>query len=175
MFIKICSNCNKNFTVLKIEDFKKYFHKAKLGKFGFHARCKTCRHTIEIIPNREKRAEYDRKRYKNKSIITWCIVCNKEFKAQREGIKCCSKECSKKKKKVQNRIFKNANKERYKQEREKEFIRENRRKVYTQDEIKYILSHLHFGARKLAKKLGRTTNGMNKFIHKLKTEKMKRI
>lgn len=174
MFTKTCTRCNKNFSVLNIEDFKKFFHKAKVGKYGFTARCKKCRHETEIVPFREKRAEYDKSRRTIKIIEPIpCIVCNKIFTPKRDFVRCCSKECTNFKKKVYSKINQPKYREKAKKLRHKEIQinkPKNRRKPYSKEEIEYLLERLYSNPKTLAKKLGRTTLGVRKMIVKLKKE-----
>ena len=169
---KICTICNKNFYVEKIEDFSKFFHKAKLGKYGFTARCKQCRNKIEVLPNTEKRAEYDRNRRIPKSKTENCIVCGNEFLAQRDEIMCCSKECTKFKKKVYNKLNSEKYVEKIKFKRQKESkLKSNFRKKYTNEEINYIIDRLDKKPSKIANKLNRTESGIYRKIQELKKSK----
>ena len=171
MLSKICTRCNKTFYAIKLEDFSKHFHKAKVGKYGFTARCKSCRFELEILPNREDRAIYDRQR-RSKSLQLEqkpCIVCNTMFTPKREDINCCSKECTHFKKKVHNKLYmKNGYRQKLKQKRQKEMGRENERKLYSKEEINYLMQRLDKEPKKLAIRLKRSTNAIRKKIAQLK-------
>lgn len=171
MLNKICTCCNKTFYAIKVEDFSKNFHKAKVGKYGFTAKCKICRFETEIVPNREKRAEYDRQRYSFKSITKTCIVCNNEFLAQREDINCCSKECTKFKKKVYYKMNKDKYYSKTKEKRQKDIIKnkDNFRKRYTFVELEYIKKNI-YNPKLIARKLGRTLNAISKKVGVMKNE-----
>lgn len=166
MLNKICTSCNTTFYALKVEDFAKKFHKAKVGKYGFNARCKSCRFELEVKPNREKRAEYDRLRRGNIIEPKPCIVCGTVFTPKREQDKCCGKECTKFKKKVYYKHYiKNVYLDVLRDKRQKEIERckENSRKRYTEEELLYIKKNSN-KPKLIAKKLGRTLNAVNKKI-----------
>ena len=170
MLTKICTNCNKTFYALKIDDFTKHFHKAKVGKYGFTARCKSCRFELEILPNRANRAEYDRNRRKVAIHDPKpCIVCNTMFVPQKEDINCCSKECTKFKKKVYNKLYmKNGYRKIIKEKRQKEKGRENEKKPYSKAELDYIIKRIDKDPKDIAIKLKRSTNAISKKIAQIK-------
>lgn len=174
MLEKICTICNKSYKVLNQEDFKKFFHKAKAGKYGFTARCKPCRHKVEVIPHAEKRKEYDKNRYTIKGSLRPCIVCGKEFRSYRENHKTCSYECYKLKKKVYQRIYRKENLEKIKKE-QKEVLENatNRNKHYSKNEISIISNMLAKGysKKRIAKKLNRTPRGICAVAKRLKENK----
>lgn len=169
MLSKTCTLCDKTFTVEKIEDFSKNFHKAKVGKYGFTARCKECRHKAETMPYKDKRVEYDRNRRTIKSKPKNCIVCGKEFLAQRDEIKCCSKECSKFKKKIYMKLNIEKYTKKYKKKRQREIKkRDNFRKKYTELEIRYLKKNLFGNVDNMARKLNRTRNAIVKKLYQLR-------
>lgn len=171
MFNKICTLCNTVFKVENIEDFSKNFHKAKVGKYGFTARCKECRYKAETMPYKDKRVEYDRNRRTIKSKPKNCIVCGKEFLAQRDEIKCCSKECSKFKKKVYMKLNGEKYITKYKIKRQRDIKkRANFRKKYSEDEILYLKRNLFGNIENMARRLDRTRNAITKKIYQLRKE-----
>lgn len=175
MLVKTCTMCERNYYVRKVEDFANYFHRAKLSLYGFSARCKSCRHKVEVIPNREKRKDYDRQRRGVKiQSETNCIVCQSVFTPRNEDQKCCSKECTRFKKRVQTKLyFKEENYyEKIKKKRQKDVATAKKYKFkYTKEDEAYILANLDKGNKYIAKKLGRTVNGICKKIQKMKKVK----
>ena len=172
MMSKTCTCCSQTFYAIKIEDFAKHFHKAKVGKFGFTARCKKCRFENETVPNRDKRAEYDRARRKTTELEEKsCIVCNKMFTPVREEINCCSKECTKFKKKVHNKLYmRNGYREILNQKRHKEMDRDNHKKHYTVAEIDYLTQRLDKEPKRLAIRLKRSTNAVRNKMAQLRAK-----
>ena len=85
MLNKKCTNCEKTFYAIKLENFSKNFYRSKLGKYGFEAICKSC-----------KKKLYQNKKTESKRVekIKTCIVCSKVFDARRWVDTVCSKECS---------------------------------------------------------------------------------
>ena len=84
---------------------------------------------------------------------------------------CCSKECTKFKKKVHNKIYlKNGYREILKKKRQKETGRENERKPYRQIELDYIIKRVDKDPKRLAIKLKRSTNAERKKIAQIKKE-----
>lgn len=170
MLNKTCTICNTTYYSIKINDFAKHFHKEKLGKYGFQARCKNCRFEIEIKPNREKRAEYDRSRRKKIALEQKsCIVCNKMFMPRNEDNNCCSIECTRFKKKVHNKLYmKNKYRDLIKKARQAESKRENSKKPYSKTELDYLIKNIDKSPFKIGIKLKRSTNAIRKKIALLK-------
>lgn len=176
MLIKICTLCDKSFSVENQEDFVTFFHKAKLGKYGFYGRCKTCRHKEEVIKCREKRKQYDKNRYASKSVLINCIVCGKLHKVQRDTFNTCSKECYKVKRRVLNRIRKTENAKAIKKAKELEAqkaIRKN--KEYTLEEKQKIakLIQKEYPYKRIAKILKRTESGIGRIAAGIKSGRIK--
>ena len=175
MLSKTCTNCEKTFYAIKLEDFSKNFNKAKLGLYGFTARCKACRRKLESEKYKDIRAIKDKLRrpIKDKNIQKFCQVCSKEFftTEKREDISTCSKECSDFRKKVYNKLYhKNCYNKIAKEKRDKEANRVNHKKLYTEKEVKYILNNIDIHPSIIAKRLSRTTLSIRKKIVNLKKE-----
>lgn len=171
MFEKTCTNCNKIFRVERIEDFNKYFHKAKLGKFGFTARCSKCRHNLEIVPNRAKKKEYDKKRNKTKGLINTCIVCGKDFPTVKHDAKTCSLECFKIKRRVYQKMHRKENIETILKNKEKELLSSKKRNFHYTDEEKHKILKMRESGKTIvfiAKKLGRTQRGISYCLAKMR-------
>ena len=173
MLSKTCTYCEKTFYAIKLEDFSKNFNKAKLGLYGFTARCKACRKKLESEKYKDIRAKKDKLRrpLKDKNIKKICPVCSKEFftTEKRDDISTCSKECSKFRKKVYNKLYhKNCYNEVSKAKRNKEANRVNHKKLYTEKEVKYILNNIDMHPSIIAKRLSRTTLSIRKKIASLK-------
>ena len=154
MLSKICTTCNKTYYSIKIDGLAKHFHKAKLGKYGFAAICKTCKNKLT--------RKYGKKR-ESKAVdkIKNCIVCSKQFNARRWNITVCSTECAKFRNKVLVKINSHKYDEQNKKLAQKEINRKNKMKAYTKQEEDFI--NKNRGTMKLkdiAKKLNRTTRGI---------------
>ena len=55
MLNKKCTNCEKTFYAIKLENFSKNFYRSKLGKYGFEAICKSCKKSyIKIKKQNQK-------------------------------------------------------------------------------------------------------------------------
>ncbi len=100
MLSKTCTICKITFYALKKDDFKKHFHKAKLGKYGFAARCEKCRYEKEVLPRHAELKAYWRSRWKKIPQQTKkCRICLKEFTPRdSRQVLCGDKECFKKNK-----------------------------------------------------------------------------
>lgn len=176
MFSKECTLCFKTFTVKNQEDFATFFHKAKIGKYGFTARCKSCRHKVEVAQYRQKRKEYDQARYTPKSVLITCIVCGNLHKAQRDTFNTCSKECYKVKRRVLNRMQKAENAKAIKKAKELEAKKATRKnKEYTLEEKQKIakLIEKEYSYKKIAKILKRTRQGITRIAADIKSGKVK--
>lgn len=176
MFSKECTLCFKTFTVKNQEDFATFFHKAKLGKYGFYGRCKVCRHKEEVIKCREKRKQYDKNRYASKSVLINCIVCGKLHKVQRDTYNTCTKECYKVKRRVLIRMRKAENAKAIKKAKELEAqkaIRKN--KEYTLEEKQKIakLIQKEYPYKRIAKILKRTESGISRIASEIKSGRIK--
>ena len=167
MLNKKCTNCEKTFYAIKVEDFTKNFNRAKLGLYGFTARCKACRKKLES----EKYKDKIRMPLKEKNVKKYCQVCQKEFftTEQRADISTCSEECRKFRKKVYNKLYhKNYYNKIAKEKRDKEANRANHKKPYSEKEVQYILNNLELHPSSIAKRLRRTTLSIRKKIANLK-------
>ena len=162
MLSKKCSNCEKTFYAIKLEGLSKHFYKAKLGKLGFSNICKNCKK--ELYPDKPKESKRVEK-------IKTCIVCSKEFDARRWVDTVCSKECSK----FRNKVLVRMNNSKYglkaKQLAKKEVNRKNKNKLYTDEEVSFIVKNRgNMLLKDIAKKLNRTTRSIILKINKLKKE-----
>ena len=176
MFSKKCSYCEKIFYALKIDDFSKNFNKARLGLYGFTARCKTCRKKLESEKYKDIQKERKRLRkpLKEKTIKKNCQVCTKEFftTEKRDNIYTCSEECSKFRSKVVNKLYhKNYYTKIQKEKRNSETKRANYRKPYSDKDVQFILNNIDMNISTIAKKLKRTTLSIRKKILNLKKAK----
>lgn len=172
MLTKICTLCEKSFSVENQDDFATFFHKAKIGKYGFTARCKTCRHEIEVVKCRKKRKEYDKARYTPKSVFVNCIVCGKPHKVQRDTFNTCSKECYKVKRRVLNRMRKAENAKAIQKAKELEAKKATRKnKEYTLEEKQKIakLIEKEYSYKRIAKILKRTRQGITRIAADIKS------
>ena len=173
MLSKTCTYCEKTFYAIKVEDFAKNFNRAKLGLYGFTARCKACRKKLESELYKDIRKEKDKLRrpLKEKNVKKYCQVCQKEFftTEQRDDVSTCSEDCSKFRKKVYNKLYhKNYYNKIAKEKRDKEANRVNHKKLYSEKEVQYILNNLELHPSSIAKRLSRTTLSIRKKIANLK-------
>ena len=162
MLNKKCTNCEKTFYAIKLENFSKNFYRSKLGKYGFEAICKSC-----------KKKLYQNKKTESKRVekIKTCIVCSKVFDARRWVDTVCSKECSK----FRNKVLVKMNNSKYdlkaKILAKKEVNRKNKDKPYTDEEVSFIIKKRgNMLLKDIAKKLNRTTRSIILKINKLKKE-----
>ena len=175
MLSKTCSYCEKTFYAINQEDFSKNFNKAKLGLYGFTARCKACRKKLETEKYKKEKSIKDKlnKPSKIKNVKKFCQVCSKEFYTTegRDDISTCSKECSVFRRKIYNKVYhKKHYNEIAKNKRDKEAKRRNHKKIYTEKEIRYILNNIDTHPSIIAQMLGRTTLSIRKKIANLKKE-----
>lgn len=175
MFSKKCSYCEKIFYALKIDDFSRNFNKAKLGLYGFTARCKACRKKLESEKYKDIQKERKklRKPPKEKTVQKKCQVCTKEFftTEKRDNIYTCSEECSKFRSKVINKLYhKNYYTKIQKEKRNSEMKRANYRKPYSNKDVQFILNNIDMNISTIAKKLKRTTLSIRKKILNLKKD-----
>ncbi|WP_108062649.1 hypothetical protein [Poseidonibacter lekithochrous] len=172
MFNKTCTICDHTFYVRKIEDFKENFHKAKLGKYGFTARCKACRKKEETEPYKEIRKAKDQARYKPKRTVEIkCPICNDMFIRRDKFQKICSKkECQKLIKKIRYKKYKPIAAEHRKKRSKKALAaapNSKAKKTYTQEELDYIKNNIRFDSiEDMAAKLKRTPRALKAKIKK---------
>lgn len=158
MLEKTCTNCNKTFYVIKVEDFSKNFHKAKLGKYGFNARCKPCRNKLENIYQKPSVRQFREDRN--------CIVCNKVFTPRRDIDTTCGKECSGFRTKIARRLDYDKYLRENRKLAKKEILRKNKMKRYTKKEVDFIMENRGtLTLKQIAKKLDRTTRSIILKIH----------
>lgn len=170
MFTKICTICEKSFSVENIDDFSKYFFRDKKGKHLHNARCKYCCR-IEKSKYFKKFPEKKNPNYVSKAYLKTCIVCDSEFMAKEKKHICCSDDCRAIKNKVRDRINKSKLVKFYAKKRAKDVQKATVRfKHYTDDEIEFIKKCLKKEKeyKLIAKKLGRTTIGVGKIARKIK-------
>ena len=160
MLIKKCTRCNKTFYAISIEKLSKYFYRAKLGKFGFSAVCKKCTYD-NYKYTRPLRAKFKEAKP--------CIVCGTNFIPRRFVDTVCSKKCASFRTKIVNKM----NRDKYDKEArklaKKEVTRKNKKKTYSEKEIRFILENRGvLKIKDIAKKLDRTTRGVTLQIMKLR-------
>lgn len=162
MFTKICTYCDKPYHVLKIEEFAKYFHVHKLGKYGFTAKCKGCRKRTEKKQKKPSKAKVKEKKP--------CVVCGNDFTPRRYVDEVCSKTCSKFRTKISLRLNRHRYELKTKNLAMKEKKRTNSTKPYTQKEIEFIFKNRGIlEIKEIARRLNRTTRAIILLISKRKT------
>lgn len=167
MLTKICTICEKTFSVENQEDFSKYFFRDKKGKYKHNARCKECCK----IWQQKCIAKNPRKIGLSKAHSEYCIVCNKEFLAKSIVHNTCSDECRKFKNKVRKKLSKERDRIFYAKQRAKNIKKAIVRfKHYTDIEIAIVKKGIERDCeyKVIAKKLGRTTMSVGKIARKIK-------
>lgn len=170
MLVKTCTLCNKNFNVIKIEDFSKYFFRDKKGKYKHNARCKDCCR-LEKQKLFKKYPEKMNPKWVSKAHNKFCIVCGSEFLAREDKQICCSDECRTIKNKVRRKMESHRYALNQKIKREKEIKEAKiRHKHYSDNEKIKIIEMLNKGYtyKHIAKKIGRTSIGVGKVGRNLK-------